>query len=216
MNIDEELRLTVIDALRANPMIDSKKIGVAVEERVVTLSGQVSGYYQKHLAEKTAGQVSGIRGIAEEIEVDLPGSHDRADTDLAQAAIHSLLWDITVPESIQIKVEKGWITLSGHVQWPYQKQSAENAVRRLTGLRGLYNQVEVKQEATMAKIKTQIEETLKLAAEREAKRIKIAVNDGVVTLTGIVQGWSEKNDAVRAAWATPGVSQVDNFLEVGV
>ena len=208
MTHDEELQLSVMNALHANPLIDPRHIGVAVNEKVVTLTGVVPGYYQKLQAEKTALHVPGIRGLAQE--------HDRSDTQLAEAAAEHLLWDMAVPAGISAKTEDGWLTLTGTVQWPYQRMAAEHAVHRLYGLKGIFNHVVVKQEATLAHIKTQIEDTLKQAAQREADRIDVRVNDGVVTLRGVVQGWSEKNDAVRAAWATPGVSKVDNFLEVGV
>jgi osmotically-inducible protein OsmY len=189
---------------------------VAVNEKVVTLTGVVPGYYQKVQAEKTALQVPGIRGLAQELDVKLAKEHDRGDTQLAESAAEHILWDMAVPAGISVTTEGGWLTLSGTVQWPYQRLAAEHAVHRLYGLKGIMNHVVVKQEATLEHIKTQIEDTLKLAAQREADRIDVRVNDGVVTLRGVVQGWSEKNDAVRAAWATPGVSKVDNFLEVGV
>jgi len=216
MTHDEELQLSVINALHANPLIDPRHIGVAVNEKVVTLTGVVPGYYQKVQAEKTALQVPGIRGLAQELDVKLAKEHDRSDTQLAESAAEHILWDMAVPAGISVTTEGGWLNLSGTVQWPYQRLAAEHAVHRLYGLKGIMNHVVVKQEATLEHIKTQIEDTLKLAAQREADRIDVRVNDGVVTLRGVVQGWSEKNDAVRAAWATPGVSKVDNFLEVGV
>ena len=214
MNIDEELRLTVIDALRANMMIDASEIGVAVDQHVATLTGKVGGYYQKQAAEKTTMRVTGIRGVAEKLEVVLPGPHTRSDTEIAQAAANALHWNAIVPDDVKVTVENGWLTLTGKTEWSFQKQAAQSAVRMLTGVTGVSNQVEVKQSTPSATIKSQIEDTLKLASERDAKRIAVENKNGVVTLTGTVRNWSEKNDAGRTAWNAPGVSKVENNIQV--
>jgi osmotically-inducible protein OsmY len=215
MNIDEELRLTVIDALRANMMIDASEIGVAVEQHVATLTGKVGGYYQKQAAEKTTRRVSGIRGVAEKLEVVLPGPHKRSDTEIAQAAANALLWNAIVPEDVKVTVEKGWLKLTGKTEWSYQRQAAHNAVNTLTGVLGVTNEIEVTQSTPSSTIKSQIEDTLRLASERDAKRISVENKNGVVTLKGTVRSWSERNDASRTAWNAPGVSMVENLLEIG-
>ena len=216
MNIDEELRLSVIDALRANMMIDASEIGVAVDQHVATLTGKVGGYYQKQAAEKTTRRVSGIRGVAEKLEVVLPGAHKRNDTEIAQAAANALHWNAIVPEDVKVTVENGWLRLTGKTEWSYQKQAAHGAVNTLTGVTGVTNEIEVTQSTPSATIKSQIEDTLKLASERDAKRISVENQNGVVTLKGTVRSWSERNDASRTAWNAPGVSRVENLLEVGV
>ncbi len=214
-SIDEELRLSVINALRENMMIDASEIGVAVNQHVVTLTGRVHGYYQKSAAEKTARGITGIRGVAENLEVALPSVHTRNDTDITQAAAGSLHWNAMVPDDVQVTTENAWITLTGKTEWSYQKAAAEKAVRYLTGVKGVWNLIEVKQSTPSATIKSQIEETLKSASERDAKRITVENNDGVVTLSGTVRSWSERNDASRTAWNAPGVSKVENLLEIG-
>lgn len=213
--MDEELRLSVIDALQANKLVDASRISVSVDQHVATLSGKVGGYYQKQAADKTARRVSGIRGVAENLEVELPGFHKRSDTEIAQAATNALLWNVVVPSTIKVSVEKGWITLTGKAEWPFEKRAAESAVRMLTGVVGVFNQVEISHTTTSETIKKQIEDTLRLASERDALRIHVDNKDGVVTLSGTVRSWSEKNDASQTAWKAPGVSKVENRLEIG-
>lgn len=212
---DGALRQDIIDELDFEPSIDAAHIGVAVENGVVTLTGHVATYAQKAAVEDVVRWVKGVKGIAQEIEVRPLGSHQTADDEIARRALNMIDWNTVVPEgAVQVKVQNGWVTLTGKVEWNYQKVAASEAVKGLAGVSGLLNEIEVKPHASSRDVQKRIEDALKRNAEVEAKAIKVKVVDDKVTLEGRVGAWSERRAAERAAWSAPGVRIVDDRITV--
>lgn len=214
---DSTLRQDIIDELDFEPSIDSTDIGVAVENGIVTLTGHVPTYAQKVTVEDVVRRVKGVKGIAEEIEVRPFGTNRTADDEIAKRAVNTINWNTSVPNStVQVKVQKGWVTLNGKVEWQYQKTAAADAVRDLAGVVGVSNQIEIKPHASASDVKKRIEDALKRNAEIEAQAIKVNVIDGgKVRLEGRVHAWSERSAAERAAWSAPGVNTVEDRLTIG-
>jgi osmotically-inducible protein OsmY len=175
----------------------------------------VATYAEKITAEDAVWRVKGVRGIAQEIEVRPLGLHETADDEIAQRALESLRWSTLIPHTaIQIKVQDGWVTLNGKVDWYYQRTAAEKAVSSLAGVKGFYNNIEVRPHVSVADVKQRIEAALKRTAEVEAKAIRVEVKDGKVRLEGRVNAWSERQAAERAAWSAPGVHAVEDRITV--
>jgi osmotically-inducible protein OsmY len=213
MKSDSELRRDVERELEWEPGVDERRIGVSVIDGVVTLTGQVSSYAERWKAERTVERVTGVPGIANDLEVIPTGEH--SDTDVARAAVDALKWDITVPsDRIKVKVDKGWVTLTGEATWDFQRRAAEPAVRNLTGVRGLTNLITVKPGVKPQNVKQMIEETFKREAVLDANNIQVEVNGSEVALRGTVRSWIERHEAEKAAWAAPGVTAVHNFITV--
>jgi osmotically-inducible protein OsmY len=213
---DLELKRNVESELDWEPSVNAAEIGVAVKDGIVTLTGHVQSYWQKIAAERAASRVSGVKAVANELEIRLPASSERTDEDIAHAAVNALAWSVSVPaDRIKVKVSKGWITLEGTVEWKYQKAAAEKAVRDLTGVKGVVNLVEVKPRASTVEVKAAIEAALKRSAEVDASRITVEADGDKVILRGTVRSWSEREEAERAAWRSPGVRFVDNRITVG-
>lgn len=212
---DSKLRQDVIDELDFEPSIDAADIGVAVEDGIVTLTGHVPTYAQKDMAEQVASRVKGVRGIAQEIEVRPAGTGQTADDQVARRAVDTIGWNTSIPEgAIQVKVHKGWVTLTGKVDWQYQRSAAADAVRALGGVLGVSNQIELRPHASTTDIKQRIEDALKRNAEVEAKAIAVEVIGGKVILNGTVNALTERNAAERAAWSAPGVEIVVNNVVI--
>jgi osmotically-inducible protein OsmY len=217
MKTDLQLQRDVAEELRWDPSINEKEIAIAVKDGVVTLRGTVSSYTEKFAAELAAERVNGVRAVAEELTVQLPGEYMRDDTDIAHAVVNALNWDIQVPKNaVTATVEKGFVTLRGDVDWQYQKEAASAAVRRLVGVKGVSNFIRLAPLISTFDVKTKIESALKRSAEVEADRISVETADGKVTLKGSVRSWSERRDAERAAWQAPGVREVDDRLVITV
>jgi osmotically-inducible protein OsmY len=206
---DSKLKQDVIDELDFEPSIDTAGIGVAVEDGMVTLSGHVPTYAQKDMAEQVASRVKGVKGIAQEIEVRPAGTGQTADDQIAKRAVATIGWNTSIPKgAIQVKVQKGWVTLTGKVDWQYQRSAAADSVRALGGVLGVSNQIEISPRACTTDIKQRIEDALKRNAEVEAKAISVEVIGRKVILNGTVNALTERNAAERAAWSAPGVEVV--------
>jgi osmotically-inducible protein OsmY len=216
MKTDMQLQRDVIEELAWQPNIREAEIGVAVKNGVVTLSGFVDTYAQKYAAARAAERVHNVRAVADDLSVKLPKSFMRSDTDIAHAAVSALKWDVEVPDTrVQVLVDDGWVSLDGAVDWQFQRTSAEKAVRYLTGVKGVINRITVQQPSVSAyEVNQRIEEALKRSAATEADRITVEARNGKVVLRGTVRSWAEREDAERAAWAAPGVSEVDDEIAV--
>ena len=215
MKTDDEIKRDVEAELRWAPDIDSTDISVSVKQGVVTLAGFAKSYMDKYEAEKAAKRVAGVVGVANDIEVRLPSMDERPDPEIARDAVAALKAQLPLSsENIKVVVKNGWITLEGQVEWHYQRQSAESAVRRVKGVRGVTNLVLVKPSASPSEVKRKIEEALKRSAEVDANRITVEVNGGEVVLKGTVRSWIERQEAERAAWAAPGVTKVTDQISV--
>jgi osmotically-inducible protein OsmY len=212
---DSEIRKNVEAELEFEPSVNASEIGVAVKDGIVTLTGHVDSYWEKIAAEEAAARVSGVKAVANELEIRLPISSERTDADIARAAVNRLEWTITVPKDrIKVKVSKGWVTLEGEVDWQFQKNAAEEAVRSLVGVKGVINHIVVKERPSTAQVKAAIEEALKRSAELDANRISVEVEGDKVILKGTVRSWFEREEAERAAWRAPGVRSVDNRITI--
>ena len=213
---DKLIRQNVIDELDFDPSIDAAHIGVAVENGIVTLSGHVGSYTERVAAEKAAQKVRGVRGVVEEIQVRFGGETPPRDEDIAQRAVQMLDWSVTVPKgAVQVKVQNGWVTLSGKVDWQYQREEAYRAIRRLAGVAGIMNTIEVTPKASVPDVRSKIMAALKRNAELEADAIKVTVKDAKVVLEGKVNAWYERELAENAAWSAPGVRAVEDHLTLG-
>lgn len=215
MRTDTEIRRDVETELQWDPSVDEKKLGVIVNGGVVTLTGEASHFAGKRAAEDITKRVIGVRAIANEIQVIIPSSGVRSDTDIALAAAGALRWHVaTGGEAIKPVVVDGWVTLSGKVQWGFQKNAAEDTVRYLIGVKGVTNDIAVAATVKAADVKQKIQDAFKRHALLDAKDIEVKVDESTVTLKGQVHTWQEHADAAYAAWAAPGVAHVENRLVV--
>lgn len=210
------LRQDILDELEFEPSINAAEIGITVDNGVVTLTGHVRTYAEREAAERVVRRVKGVRGIAQEIEVRIFGSKETDDDDIARRALSIIDWHVAIPkDAVQVRVSKGWITLTGKVEWQYQRHAAADAVRDLAGVIGVSNLIEIEPGISVADIKKRIENAFERDAEIEAQAIRVDVADGKVTLKGKVKTWSERQAAERAAWSAPGVTTLEDQLSVG-
>ena len=212
---DEQIQRDVLTEMKYDARIQPNEIGVAVKDGVVTLTGWVDSYTKKWAAEEAAHRVRGVKAVANDIEVRLPSSAERTDTDIAAAAARAVEWDAFVPiEKLDVTVSKGWVTLRGEVEWQFEKEDAERVVRRLSGVRGVTNLIVVKPRVTPSELKQKIEQALIRSAETDAERITVDVQGSKVILKGTVRTWTERAEAERVAWSAPGISSVENRITI--
>lgn len=215
MSHDDQLQKAVLAELKWDPSIVAAHIGVAAENGTVTLTGHVESYGQKHAAEVATGRVKGVRAIAEEIEVRLPFEIKRDDTEIATAAANRLAWDIGTPrDAIKIMVAKGWVTLTGQVDWHFQKETAEREVRHLMGVTGVSNQVTIRPRVDTGHLQDDIQHALHRSIFFDTEKVHVSAENGRVKLTGTVNSWLERQTAGSTAWAAPGAVSVENDLIV--
>jgi osmotically-inducible protein OsmY len=217
MRSDFDIKRDVEDELRSDPDIDPTDIAVAVKDGVVALTGFVRSFRQKRKAEEDVKRVAGVIGVANNIEVRLPLIHRRPDPDIARDAIEEIKRDLPFSwEKIRVTVSDGWVTLDGEVEWHFQRESAEEAVWRVRGIKGVVNNIQVRPYVPPVEIKRKIEEALRRAAELDASRITVEANGSEVILRGTVRSWAEREEAEQAAWRAPGVTKVDNRIRIEV
>lgn len=215
MKTDSQLQQDVMAELKWEPAVHAAQIGVEVKDGVVTLAGEVSSYTEKLHAERAAQRVSGVQALAVDMQVKLSSFGLRTDADIAASARNILNWTSTLPaDAIQVLVEGGWLTLSGHVEWQFQRQDAANSVRHLVGVTGVSNLIAIKPAASATVVKSDIEAALKRRAANDAGTIAVDVKDGDVTLTGTVHSWAERDLATRSAWGSAGVRKVVDHMNV--
>lgn len=212
---DRELKLHVEDELYLEPSLDAAAIGVAVADAMVTLSGKVQSYTEKQTAERAVTRIRGVRALINELEVELPAESERRDEDIARTATSALVWHSSLPKHrIHVQVSHGWITLSGEVDWHFERMAAERAVRDLMGVRGVSNQITVNTHALKAEIRDRIHEALRRNAVLNAHGIQVTLEGNRAVLTGVVQTLSRRKEAERAAWSVPGIIEVENNIRV--
>lgn len=214
---DEQIQRDVMEEFKWDPRLLPNEIGVAVKDGIVTLTGWVDSYTKKWAAEEAAHRVKGVVAVANDIEVRLPSAAERADPDIAAAVVRALEWDAFVPiDRIDVTVSKGWITLRGEVEWQFQKEDAERVVRRLAGVRGVTNLLNVRPRIRPSpeELKRKIEDALVRSAETDAQRITVEVQGDKIILRGTVRSWAERQEAERLAWSSPGVVSVENHITI--
>lgn len=213
---DSEIKRDVEEELRWDPDIEADDIAISVKDAVVTLAGFVPSYSDKYEAEQAAKRVAGVVAVANDLEVRLPTADERPDPEIARDAVAALKSQLPYTyDQLKIVARNGWITLEGEVEWHYQKDLAEQAVRRIKGVKGVSDLIMVKPRVAPSEVKRKIEEALKRQAELEADQIDVEVNGGEVILRGRVRTWAERQEAERAAWQAPGVTKVENRIVVG-
>jgi osmotically-inducible protein OsmY len=212
---DKDLKQAVQNALDWEPSVDPGDIGVSSDNGVVTLRGNVRTFAEKQAAERAALRIFGVKAVANDLAVHLPTSFERTDTEVAQAAVTALKWNSVVPAAkLTVTVSDGWITLKGNVEWQYQKDAAARCVRDLFGVKGVTNTIAVLPQVKPIDVRDKIEAAFKRSAEVDARRINVNATDGKIILTGTVRSYAERQEAERAAWAAPGVTQVDDHLTI--
>ncbi|MDR6536788.1 BON domain-containing protein [Variovorax soli] len=215
MKSDTQLRTDVLAELDWDPAIKTATVGVTAKDGVVTLTGHLGSHAEKYAAERAAQRVKGVKAIAVEINVKLPAGDERTDADIARAVEHALEWSALVPDGkIKPMVEGGWVTLTGEVEWEYQRRAAENAVRTLMGVTGVSNTVKISPKLSASEVEKKLREALTRQAQRESERLQIGVSGSQVTLHGLVHSWAESRAVEKAAWSVPGVTSVANDLIV--
>ena len=215
MKSDSEIERDVREELKWDPDLDAEDIAISVKDGVVTLAGFTRGYSDRLEAEHAAKRVAGVHAVANDIEVRLPSIDQRPDPDIARDAIASLKAQLPIShENIKVIVKDGWLTLEGTVEWQYQKTTAENAVRKVKGVKGVTNVMSLKPKVEPTDIQRRIQEAFKRNAEVDANRITVETHGSEVILKGTVRSWIEREEAERVAWSAPGITRVEDRIVV--
>ena len=215
MKSDSQLQHDVVSELEWEPSVDHEDIGVSVNDGVVTLNGFVKSYAEKQGAERATRRVSGVKAIAQEIKVRFASAPKTADHEIAKRILDVFAWSVLVPDDkITVKVENGWVTLSGTVDWHFQTQEAEKAAGRISGVLGIINRLAVRHRPTASDIRKRIEDAFERQADLDADGVTISLDGNKVKLGGRVKAWHERQVAERAAWAAPGVTHVEDHIVV--
>lgn len=213
MKTDSQLQHDVIEELKWEPQVDHSQIGVAARDGVVTLTGFVPTYAQKIAAEKAARRVFGVRAVAQDIEVRFASDPKTSDSEIAQRILDIFGWDVVIPDRrLTVKVEHGWVTLGGHVDWNFEKAAAFRAASRIGGVKGISNFIEVESNASAHDVRDRIAAAFKRSSAIDSSAISIEVDGGTVKLSGRVKGWNERKVAENAAWSAPGVTRVEDEI----
>lgn len=216
MKTDSQLQQDVMAELKWEPAVHAEDIGVEVKDGVVTLAGHVDSYPAKWNAERAAQRVSGVKALAVEIDVRLSGDVKRTDADIARSAENVLLWTTYLPkDSVKVMVESGWLTLTGEVEWAFQRATAAAAVRYLSGVTGVSDQITIRPGVIASAVQADIESAIKRTASKDAKNVSVVVSGSEVTLNGKLSSWAERESASLAAWRTPGVRNVVDNITIG-
>ncbi len=216
MKTDAQLATDVLEELRWDPTVCMESVQVSANNGIVTLSGTVPHFADKWAAERATQRVQGVKGIAEEIDVNRRARHNHKDADIAAAVANVLKWHVWVPDTIQATVENGQVTLNGSVEWEFERNSARDAVAYLAGVTKVVNNVTIRPGVQPTAVKEAIEKALRRDAEIDAGNIKVSAHGGKVTLTGNTHSWNERKGAGWAAWSAPGVTEVQNNLSVSI
>ncbi len=217
MKSDSQIQKDVMEQLKWEPFLNASEIGVAVKNGIVTLTGQVDSYSKKLTAEKAIKKIAGVKAIAEEIQIGVSPDFKKTDTEIAEAIMNALRWHTAVKEEkIKVRVENGNVRLEGEVEWEYQRNNAKNAIENLTGVRSVTNAITVKSKISTSDIQIKINSAFHRSATIDSAKIKAEVIDGKVTLRGKIRSIAEKEDAEKAVWNAPGITSVDNKLEIEV
>jgi osmotically-inducible protein OsmY len=212
---DQGLKQTVLDELKWEPSVNAAHIGVTARDGVVTLTGHVDSYAEKWAAERSAARVYGVKAMAEELKVQYPSDMGQSDDEIAKRALNVLSWDLFVPNNqVQVKVEKGWVTLSGTLEWYFQKHNAEADVRKLAGVMGITNEIKLKTSVQTSDVKKQIKDALDRSARIESEGITVTADGGKVTLRGKIDSYSQRALVESTAWAGKGVTHVEDLLTI--
>lgn len=215
MKSDKKIQEDVMAELQWEPTLNAADIGVAVHQGVVTLSGNVNSYMKKRQAELAAKRVKDVKAVAVDINIDLWPDDNSNDTEIATAIIDAFRWNTLVPApKIKIKVENSWVTLEGEVEWQYQKNAAYNAINFLRGIKGISNMIIVRPEASRVLVKEDIKRALERNADVEAANVEVLTSGHKITLRGKAGSWHEKGLIEKAAWASPGVTEVVDEIEI--
>jgi osmotically-inducible protein OsmY len=212
---DADLQIHVDKELAWDPTLHSRQIGVTVKDAVAHLAGHVDSYRERCAAESAAWRVAHVRAVVNELRVELPFDAQREDDDLALAAMTILEWNCLVPESVQVQVTTGILTLTGDVPWRHQREEAERAVSPLNGLKGLVNQIRIQPARPLGDVKSPIEDALKRNSLVNSSHIRVQLHHGIVSLLGTAHSRAERDEALRAAWSAPGVATVEDHITVG-
>jgi osmotically-inducible protein OsmY len=213
MKTDSQLQSDVIAELKWDPKVDHSHVGVTAKDGVVTLSGFVPSYAEKIAAEKAARRVIGVKAIAEEIEVRFASDPKTSDGEIAQRILDLFTWDTTLPsDKLQVKVEKGWVTLTGETEWQYQRSDAHKLAGRISGVKGVMNLIEVASRPSSTDLRDRIAAAFERSSMLDAKSLDVAVVGHKVKLSGTVHGWNERRIAEAAAWSAPGVTEVEDNI----